>query len=144
MTRTIEQILGKKAIKALRRPIEKAGGLPGVAYTGQEFFDLEQEQLFPRTWMGVGFESDIPSPGDAMPMSDASNLKPAEARVRPYRRSLNILSSLQPAYSGAQGEHRHFPVGRGGDDGGKGPVVEACEQRGFAKECGVRHVESPC
>ena len=49
MTRTVEQILGKKAIAALRRPIEKAGGLPGVAYTGQEFFELEQEQQFPRT-----------------------------------------------------------------------------------------------
>ena len=69
MTRTIEQILGEKAIAAVRRPIEKAGGLPGVAYTGQEFFDLEQEQLFPRTWMGVGFESDIPKPGDAMPIT---------------------------------------------------------------------------
>jgi choline monooxygenase len=68
MTRTVEEILGKNAIAAVRRPVEKAGGLPGAAYTSQEFFDLEQEQFFPRTWMGVGFECDIPNPGDAMPI----------------------------------------------------------------------------
>jgi choline monooxygenase len=68
MTRTVEQVLGKRAIAAVRRPIEKAGGLPGTAYTGQEFFELEQTKLFPRTWMGVGFASDIPKPGDAIPV----------------------------------------------------------------------------
>ena len=37
-----------------------------------------------------------------------------------------------------------FAVRRNVDDCGKGAVVEACEQRSFAKECGVRHVGSPC
>lgn len=68
MAKTVEQILGKRAISAVRKPVEKAGGLPGAAYTNQEFFDLEQAQFFPRTWMGVGFECDIPKPGDAMPI----------------------------------------------------------------------------
>ena len=68
MARTVEQILGKRAVASIRKPIEKAGGLPGAAYTSQEFFDLEQAKFFPRTWMGVGFEADIPNPGDAMPV----------------------------------------------------------------------------
>ena len=68
MARTVEQILGKNAVAAIRKPIEKAGGLPGAAYTSQEFFDLEQAKFFPRTWMGIGFEADIPTPGDAMPV----------------------------------------------------------------------------
>ena len=68
MARTVEQILGKRAVTAIRKPIEKAGGLPGAAYTSQEFFDLEQETFFPRTWMGVGFEADIPKAGDTMPV----------------------------------------------------------------------------
>ena len=68
MARTVEQILGKRAVTAIRKPIEAAGGLPGAAYTSQEFFDLEQETFFPRTWMGVGFEADIPKAGDAMPV----------------------------------------------------------------------------
>ncbi len=68
MTNLVEQILGKEAIAAIRRPVETAGGLPGTAYTSAEFFELEQKEFFPRTWMGVGFECDIPNPGDAMPI----------------------------------------------------------------------------
>ena len=68
MTKTAEQILGKRAIAAVRKPINQAGGLPGAAYTSQDFFDLEQAKFFPRTWMGVGFKADIPNPGDAMPI----------------------------------------------------------------------------
>ncbi len=69
MTRTLEEIIGKKHIEALRRPIDDARGLPGAAYTSEEFFELEQERMFRRTWMCVGFECDIPNPGDAMPIT---------------------------------------------------------------------------
>ena len=71
MTRTIEEILGREAIAAVRRPIEKARGLPAVAYTSEEFFELEQQTYFPRTWMAVAFTCDIPDPGDAMPVTIA-------------------------------------------------------------------------
>ncbi len=59
MVRTAEAIIGAANIEALRRPIDEARGLPGAAYTSQAFFDLEQECMFRRTWMCVGFESDI-------------------------------------------------------------------------------------
>ena len=68
MSRNVAELLGNEAIDAIRRPVEKAGGLPGYAYTSQEFFELEQEQLFPRTWMGIAFADDIPNPGDALPV----------------------------------------------------------------------------
>ena len=68
MSQNVVQLLGNEAIDAIRRPVEKAGGLPGAAYTSQAFFDLEQAQLFPRTWMGIAFAADIPNPGDAMPL----------------------------------------------------------------------------
>jgi len=68
MTRTIQEILGDDVIRRLRMPIAEAGGLPGVAYTSQEFFDLERERLFPRVWTGIGFTSDVPEPGDAIPL----------------------------------------------------------------------------
>ena len=51
MTRTVEEIIGKEHIAALRRPIGDARGLPGAAYTCEEFFELEQERMFRRTWM---------------------------------------------------------------------------------------------
>ena len=68
MSRNVVELLGNEAIDAIRRPVEKAGGLPGRAYTSQEFFELEQAQLFPRTWMGIAFADDIPNPGDALPL----------------------------------------------------------------------------
>ena len=71
MTRTAEDILGAEAIAAVRRPIEKARGLPASAYTSEEFFRLEQRKYFARTWMGVAYTCDIPDPGDAMPITVA-------------------------------------------------------------------------
>lgn len=71
MTRTAEDILGAEAIAAVRRPIEKARGLPAGAYTSEEFFRLEQRKYFARTWMGVAYTCDIPDPGDAMPITVA-------------------------------------------------------------------------
>lgn len=65
---TIDDILGREAIAALRRPVAEAGGLPGAAYTSEAFYKLEQQKLFPRTWTCAGFASDIPEPGDAMPV----------------------------------------------------------------------------
>lgn len=69
MTRTIEDILGKDAVAKVRQPIELARGLPAAAYTSDEFYALEQERLFPQSWMGVAFADDIPETGDAIPIT---------------------------------------------------------------------------
>ena len=71
MTRSIEDLLGRDAIAAVRRHIDDARGLPATAYTSEEFFRLEQETYFPRTWVAVAFTCDIPDPGDAMPVTVA-------------------------------------------------------------------------
>ena len=61
MTRIVEDILGKDTI-------EEARGLLSVAYTGQEFFEFEQQRLVAQTWTCVGFAQEVPEPGDAMPV----------------------------------------------------------------------------
>jgi choline monooxygenase len=68
---TVENILGQSAVDAIRKPIEQACGLPGSAYTTDEFFRLEQQKLFARTWMCLAFASDVPKPGDAIPLMAA-------------------------------------------------------------------------
>ena len=50
---SVEDILGKKSLKNLRKPIEKAKGLPACAYTGEAFFKLERQRLYPRTWISA-------------------------------------------------------------------------------------------
>lgn len=67
----LDDILGTGAVDRLRRPVGEARGLPGAAYTSAEFFELERKTLFPRTWMCIGFASDIPAAGDAMPVMAA-------------------------------------------------------------------------
>ena len=37
--------------------------MPASVYTSKGFFALEQRRLFPRTWTGVAFDADVPSPG---------------------------------------------------------------------------------
>ena len=69
MTRTVEEILGRDSIAKLQEPIETARGLPRAAYASEEFFELEQERLFPRTWQGVGYSDDVAEPGDAIPIT---------------------------------------------------------------------------
>jgi choline monooxygenase len=67
--RSVESLLGAAAIARLARPIESAVGLPGRAYTDPAFHQLEQDSLFPQTWVGVGFAEELPSVGDAVPVT---------------------------------------------------------------------------
>ena len=69
MTQTAREFMGERAIEALRHPaLEEARGLPASLYTSREFFDIEQRRLFPRTWVGIAFDTDVPAPGDAIPL----------------------------------------------------------------------------
>ncbi len=46
--RALADFLDEASLAALARPTAEATGLPGRAY-GQDFYRLEQRQLFPRT-----------------------------------------------------------------------------------------------
>ena len=48
-----------------------ARGLPGAAFTSEEFLALENERLFPKNWVFVAHGHDIPNPGDAKPITVA-------------------------------------------------------------------------
>ena len=107
MTRTAEDILGAEAIAAVRRPIEKARGLPAGAYTSEEFFRLEQRKYFARTWMGVAYTCDIPDPGDAMPITVAGL---PIILVRTGRGDVKAFHNVCPA-SGGHGSDRAVQKG---------------------------------
>lgn len=64
---TLADFVTDQDIAALNRPLGEATGLPGRVF-GPEFFLLEQRDFFPRIWCPVGFASDIPEPGDAVPV----------------------------------------------------------------------------
>jgi choline monooxygenase len=54
-------------ILSLHRPTAEAEGLPAPVYT-EEFYRLENELLFPKTWCAVAVNGDLPDPGDVYPV----------------------------------------------------------------------------
>jgi len=68
---SLEDFVTTEQIARLRRPAAEAEGLPGRAYADPAFFELERKKLFPRGWMAIAYESDVPEPGDAVPVSIA-------------------------------------------------------------------------
>jgi len=53
---------------AVLRDISEANGLPNAFYVDPDLHEAEKRKLFHATWAGVGFASDVPEPGDAMPV----------------------------------------------------------------------------
>ena len=68
MEKPATDFLGDEVVEALHQAIEQASGLPATVYTDSSFFELEKRHLFPKTWTGVGFDTDIPEPGDVSPI----------------------------------------------------------------------------
>ena len=65
----LNDFLSPEVIDRLRdSDLNLARGLPASIYTSPDFFKLEKERLFPESWVGIGFESDVPEVGDAVPM----------------------------------------------------------------------------
>ena len=65
----LNDFLSPEVIDRLRdSDLNLARGLPASIYTSPDFFTFEKERLFPESWVGIGFESDVPEVGDAVPM----------------------------------------------------------------------------
>ena len=67
----LENFVSDAEMEALYRPTREAVGLPARAYVDEEFWNLEREKLFPRTWITCAFESDVLEPGDISPITIA-------------------------------------------------------------------------
>lgn len=68
LSQQLATFLSRDDLAALYRSPAEARGLPGAAY-GRDFYELEQRALFPRTWCVVAAASQIPNPGDVLPVS---------------------------------------------------------------------------
>ena len=54
---------------ALFAPTAVAQGLPGRFYSDDNYWEFERRQLFSKRWVACAFESDVPEPGDAKPVT---------------------------------------------------------------------------
>jgi choline monooxygenase len=55
-------------LDVILQPIEKATGLPNQAYTSNEFFAEERDQVLGKGWAGLWFASDLPKKGYVKPV----------------------------------------------------------------------------
>ncbi len=61
--------LSAAEIAAIDQPAATASALPNRAYTSEEFFAFERDQLFAKTWVCIGTGASIPDRGDVRPVS---------------------------------------------------------------------------
>ena len=64
-------LLGPDAAERLRGPVESARPLPRAAYTSEAYYQLELDRVLRRNWTGIAFAHQVPSPGDAIPVTAA-------------------------------------------------------------------------
>lgn len=55
-------------LSGVLQPIETARGLPNAHYTDPKIFAEERDNVLFANWAGIGFATDIPDPGDVMPI----------------------------------------------------------------------------
>ena len=63
----IYNIIEKKKLDVVKKPIEKSHGLPNECYTSNEYTKLERKKLFEEKWVVIGVASSLPNKGDAKP-----------------------------------------------------------------------------
>ena len=61
--------LSESDFKAVTQGTGVTSGLPNYAYTSDEFFRTEKEQLFAKTWTCIGNGCSVPNPGDLQPVA---------------------------------------------------------------------------
>ena len=63
----IYNIVDKKKLDVVKKPISKAHGLPNECYTSKEYTLIERKKLFEDKWVVIGVASCLPNIGDFKP-----------------------------------------------------------------------------
>ena len=63
----IYNIIDKKKLDVVNKPISKAHGLPNECYISKEYTLIERKKLFEDKWVAIGVASSLPNVGDAKP-----------------------------------------------------------------------------
>ncbi len=68
MGKLITATIPLQRIESVLRPISAASGLSNEHYTSQDVFPLERDHVLAKTWVCVGFSSDLPQKGYVKPV----------------------------------------------------------------------------
>ena len=64
----IYNIIDKKKLDVVNKPINEAHGLPNECYTNKDYTLIERKKLFEDKWIVIGVASSLPNIGDAKPI----------------------------------------------------------------------------
>jgi len=67
MTKSLQDFLNQEQIASIRQPIESALTFPAKAFTDEEFFQLEIENIYKKNWVACLFDLEVPNTGDLKP-----------------------------------------------------------------------------
>ena len=88
MESSLQSVIGAQALADFEAPAPVARGLPASAYTSETFFALENERIFPRSWVFSGFAHELARPGDTAPVTVAGRpvllVRGADAEIRAF------------------------------------------------------------
>jgi phenylpropionate dioxygenase-like ring-hydroxylating dioxygenase large terminal subunit len=68
---SMSEAIGEDRVNRLNSSLGSAIGLPGRVYVDPSIWELERKTVFREGWFAVGFASEIPQPGDMLPVSTA-------------------------------------------------------------------------
>ena len=88
MTPSLRAVIGAEALAAFETPGPVARGLPSTAYTSEAFSALENERIFPDSWVLAGFAHELDRAGDASPVTVAGKpvllVRDARGQIRAF------------------------------------------------------------
>lgn len=68
MSNVSQKLISVQQAENVLNPIHLANGMPNVAYTNQDYFNFERDQIMSKTWVCVGFASDLAQNGSVKPV----------------------------------------------------------------------------
>ena len=84
----MNQLAGTQLFSAFNDNGYVKHGLPSVAYTENDFYELEAGQIFAKNWIFVGFAHDLSDVGDVMPVRAAEQplflVRSAKDKIRAF------------------------------------------------------------
>ena len=69
MSLSLNDVAGANGLEHFNATGAIRRGLPALAYVSEDFWQLENEKLFPNSWVFVGFAHELAKPGDVIPVT---------------------------------------------------------------------------
>lgn len=68
-SRVSQQLITVQQVDNVLNPITESNGMPNLAYTSNEYFNFERDNILSKTWVCVGFASDLPKKSYVKPVN---------------------------------------------------------------------------